>query len=271
MLAEDEGFGDITSNAVVEDGKIVSGSIVSKDDGILAGIDIIRELFEEYGVKVQFWLKDGTKISSGDVLMSFLGDARTILLLERTALNLSMRMSGVATATNRYVNLVKDYDVRVAGTRKTSPALGKFDKYALKVGGADTHRFSLDDMVLIKDNHIATCRSPLDALLKAKENVSFSKKIEIEVESLDDAIECVKNGADIVMLDNMDTNETKEVIDELNKLNIRQNSLIEVSGGITDETIVDYAKLGVDIISIGALTHASRSLNFSLNIEDSQS
>ncbi|MBR1610711.1 MAG: carboxylating.nicotinate-nucleotide diphosphorylase, partial [Methanobrevibacter sp.] len=150
-------------------------------------------------------------------------------------------------------------------------ALGKFDKYALKVGGADTHRFSLDDMVLIKDNHIATCRSPLDALLKAKENVSFSKKIEIEVESLDDAIECVKNGADIVMLDNMDTNETKEVIDELNKLNIRQNSLIEVSGGITDETIVDYAKLGVDIISIGALTHASRSLNFSLNIEDSQS
>ena len=271
MLAEDVGFGDITSNAVVEDGKIVSGSIVSKDDGILAGIDIIRELFEEYGVKVQFWLKDGTKISSGDVLMSFLGDARTILLLERTALNLSMRMSGVATATNRYVNLVKDYDVRVAGTRKTSPALGKFDKYALKVGGADTHRFSLDDMVLIKDNHIATCRSPLDALLKAKENVSFSKKIEIEVESLDDAIECVKNGADIVMLDNMDTNETKEVIDELNKLNIRQNSLIEVSGGITDETIVDYAKLGVDIISIGALTHASRSLNFSLNIEDSQS
>ena len=271
MLAEDEGFGDITSNAVVEDGKIVSGSIVSKDDGILAGIDIIRELFEEYGVKVQFWLKDGTKISSGDVLMSFLGDARTILLMERTALKLSMRMSGVATATNRYVNLVKDYDVRVAGTRKTSPALGKFDKYALKVGGADTHRFSLDDMVLIKDNHIATCRSPLDALLKAKENVSFSKKIEIEVESLDDAIECVKNGADIVMLDNMDTNETKEVIDELNKLNIRQNSLIEVSGGITDETIVDYAKLGVDIISIGALTHASRSLNFSLNIEDSQS
>ena len=271
MLAEDEGFGDITSNAVVEEGKVVTGSIVSKDEGILAGIEIIRELFEEYDVKVNFWLKDGTEISKGDILMSFLGDARTILLLERTALNLSMRMSGVATAAHHYVDLVKDYDVRVAGTRKTSPALGKFDKYALKVGGADTHRFGLDDMVLIKDNHIATCKSPLDALLKAKENTSFSKKIEIEVESLDDAIECVKNGADIVMLDNMGPTEVENVIAELEKLDIRHNSLIEVSGGITEKTIMDYAKLGVDIISIGALTHASRSLNFSLNIEDSQS
>ena len=267
MLAEDEGFGDITSDAVVEDGKIVYGSIISKDNGILAGINIIRELFEEYGIKVNFWVKDGTKITPGVVLMSFTGDARTILLLERTALNLSMRMSGVATAANHYACLVRDYDVRVAGTRKTSPAIGKFDKYALKVGGADTHRFSLDDMVLIKDNHIAVCKSPLHALLKAKENTSFSKKIEIEVETLEDAVECVKNGADIVMLDNMSSDEVKKVIDQLEKLNIRQNSLIEVSGGITDETITDYAKLGVDIISIGALTHSSVSLNFSLKIE----
>ena len=269
MLAEDEGFGDITSNAVVEEGKIVSAYIKSKDEGILAGIDVIRDLFEEFGVNVSFWLKDGTEISHGDVLISFKGDARTILLLERTALNLLMRMSGVATAANHYVGLVKDFDVRVAGTRKTSPAIGKFDKYALKVGGADPHRFSLDDMVLIKDNHIATCASPLEALLKAKANTSFSKKIEIEVESLEDAIDCVKNGADIVMLDNMNPDEVKEVLDELEELKIRQNSLIEVSGGITDETIVDYASLGVDIISIGALTHSSRSLNFSLKIEES--
>ena len=269
MLAEDEGFGDITSNAVVEEGKIVSAYIKSKDEGILAGIDVIRDLFEEFGVNVSFWLKDGTEISHGDVLISLKGDARTILLLERTALNMLMRMSGVATAANHYVGLVKDFDVRVAGTRKTSPAIGKFDKYALKVGGADPHRFSLDDMVLIKDNHIATCASPLEALLKAKANTSFSKKIEIEVESLEDAIDCVKNGADIVMLDNMNPDEVKEVLDELEELNIRHNSLIEVSGGITDETIVDYASLGVDIISIGALTHSSRSLNFSLKIEES--
>ncbi len=267
MLAEDEGFGDITSNAVVEEGKTVKAYIVSKDEGILAGNKIIRDLFEEFGIKVTFWMKDGSEISKDDLLMSMQGDARTILLLERTALNLVMRMSGVATAANHYVSLIKDSDVRVAGTRKTSPAIGKFDKYALKVGGADTHRFALDDMVLIKDNHIAACGTPLEALLKAKQNTSFSKKIEIEVESLDDAVECVKNGADIVMLDNMSPDEVKEVIGELEKLNIRQNSLIEVSGGITDETIMDYADLGVDIISIGALTHSSRSLNFSLRME----
>ena len=199
--------------------------------------------------------------------MSLEGDARTILLLERTALNLLMRMSGVASAANHYVNLVKGSNVRIAGTRKTSPAIGKFDKYALKVGGADTHRFGLDDMVLIKDNHIAACGTPLEALKKAKENTSFSKKIEIEVETLDDAIECVKNGADIVMLDNMSPDEVSEVIGELNKLNIRQNSLIEVSGGINEENILDYVNLGIDIISMGALTHATRSLDFSLKLE----
>ena len=269
MLDEDEGFGDVTSNAVVEEGKIVNAYIISKDEGILAGINIIRDLFEEYGVKVKFWLTEASKISKGDLLLAIEGDARTILLLERTALNLIMRMSGVATAANHYVNLVDNSSVRVAGTRKTSPAIGKFDKYALKVGGADTHRFSLDDMVLIKDNHIAACGTPLETLLKAKENTSFSKKIEIEVETLDDAVDCVQNGADIVMLDNMNASQVREVLDKLNELNIRQNSLIEVSGGITEDNISDYAGLGVDIISIGALTHSSRSLNFSLKIKES--
>ena len=269
MLDEDEGFGDVTSNAVVEEGKIVNAYIISKDEGILAGINIIRDLFEEYGVKVKFWLTEASKISKGDLLLAIEGDARTILLLERTALNLIMRMSGVATAANHYVNLVDNSSVRVAGTRKTSPAIGKFDKYALKVGGADTHRFSLDDMVLIKDNHIAACGTPLETLLKAKKNTRFSKKIEIEVETLDDAVDCVQNGADIVMLDNMNASQVKEVLDKLNELNIRQNSLIEVSGGITEDNISDYAGLGVDIISIGALTHSSRSLNFSLKIKES--
>ena len=271
MLEEDEGFGDITSNAVVEKDKEVNAYIISKDEGILAGMDIIREVLEEYRIKVTFWLNDGCEISKNDLIMSMKGDARTILLLERTVLNLSMRMSGVATAANYYASLVKDYDVRIAGTRKTSPAIAKFDKFALKLGGADTHRFSLDDMVLIKDNHIAVCDSPLDALLKAKENTSFSKKIEIEVETLEDAIKCVENKADIVMLDNMSGEEVKEVIDELEKLKIRQNSLIEVSGGITEDNIMDYVEYGVDIISIGALTHSSRSLNFSLKIESSES
>ena len=268
MLAEDEGFGDITSKAVVDEGKNITAYIISKDEGILAGINVACEIFEEYGVQVKFWLRDGSKISKNDLLMSVYGDARTILLLERTVLNLTMRMSGVASAASHYVELVKYYDVRVAGTRKTSPAIAKFDKYALNVGGADTHRFALDDMVLIKDNHIVACGTPLEALIRAKNNVSFSKKIEIEVETLNDAVECVKNNADIVMLDNMSPNEVNEVIIELEKLNIRQNSLIEVSGGITEDSIVDYAKLGVDIISIGALTHSSRSLNFSMKFDN---
>lgn len=269
MLEQDIGFGDITSDAVVEDDLIVNASIISKDDGILAGNDIIRDLFEKNGVNVMFYLKDGCEIKSGDLLMSLKGDAKSILRLERTALNLVMRMSGVATISNYYNNLVKDYNVKIAGTRKTSPALAKFDKIALKIGGVDTHRFKLDDMVLIKDNHIATCKNPLNALKKAQKNTSFSKKIEIEVETLNDAIECVKNKADIVMLDNMEVKLVDEVICKLNQLNIRNNSLIEVSGGINKDNVCDYAKLGVDIISIGELTHSSKSLNFSLKIEGS--
>lgn len=266
MLDEDKGFGDITSEAVIDSGKTVKAQIISKDEGILAGMDIIKEMFVSNGLYVIFNLKDGSKIAKNDLLMSLKGDARTILLLERTALNLVMRMSGVASMAKYYVDLVEGHDVIIAGTRKTSPGIGKFDKQALKIGGADTHRFSLDDMVLIKDNHIASVGTPLETLVKAKKNVSFSKKIEIEVESLEDAIACVKNGADIVMLDNMSPKEVKIVLDELTKLNIRNNSLIEVSGGITNVNILDYAKLDVDIISIGALTHSTRSLNFSLKI-----
>lgn len=267
MLEEDEGFGDVTSNALIDKDDASVGQIFSKEDGILAGIDIAREIFESRDITVIFNLNDGTEISKGDLLIHVVGNTRDILLLERTVLNLLMRMSGVATAANHYVNLVKDYDVIVAGTRKTAPAIAKFDKYALAVGGADTHRFSLDDMVLIKDNHIMAVGTPLDALKKAQNNVSFSKKIEIEVETLEDAIQCVENKADIVMLDNMDPSEVKEVLNQLNKLGIRNNSLIEVSGGINHETICEFAEAGVDIISSGALTHSTRSLNFGLDLK----
>ena len=265
MLDEDEGFGDITSNSVIDKNEEVCAYIVSKDEGILAGIDVAKELFESKHVNVVFHLNDGCEIRKGDLLMSLKGNARDILLVERTALNLLMRMSGVASAANEYARLVEGR-VIVAGTRKTQPAIGKFDKLALKIGGADTHRFSLDDMVLIKDNHIAVVGSPLKALKKAQENVSFSKKIEIEVETLEDAVLCVENKADIVMLDNMDSLKVKEVLDELEKRGIRQNSLIEISGGINKDNILDYVDLGVDIISIGGLTHSSRSLDFSLKI-----
>lgn len=268
MILEDEGFGDVTSNAVIDKDQVAVAEITSKEDGILAGVNLAKDIFDYMNIEVIFNLDEGSGITKGDLLFYIKGNASDILLAERTVLNLLMHMSGVATFANSYVEIVKDYDVIVAGTRKTAPALAKFDKMALAIGGADTHRFSLDDMILIKDNHIKAVGTPLETLKKAQKNASFSKKIEIEVESLDDAVTCVKNNADIVMLDNMSPDEVKEVLDALESLNIRQNSLIEVSGGITKNNICDYACLGVDIISVGALTHSSRSLNFSLNFAD---
>lgn len=268
MILEDEGFGDVTSNAVIDKDQVAVAEITSKEDGILAGVNLAKDIFDYMDIEVIFNLDEGSRITKGDLLFYIKGNASDILLAERTVLNLLMHMSGVATFANSYVEIVKDYDVIVAGTRKTAPALAKFDKMALAIGGADTHRFSLDDMILIKDNHIKAVGTPLETLKKAQKNASFSKKIEIEVESLDDAVACVKNNADIVMLDNMSPDEVKEVLDALESLNIRQNSLIEVSGGITKNNICDYACLGVDIISVGALTHSSRSLNFSLNFAD---
>ncbi len=266
MLKEDEGFGDITSNSIIDEDLVVKAEIISKDEGILAGAKIIKEILESKDVRVIFNLNDGSKIDEGDLLFLIEGKARTILLLERTILNLLMRMSGVATASNSYVEMLKDDNVIIAGTRKTSPGISKFDKIALEIGGADTHRFSLTDMVLIKDNHIAIAGSPLKALKKAQNNVSFSKKIEIEVETIDDAVDCVENNADIVMLDNMAPKDVEEVLKRLNDKNIRERSLIEISGGINKDNISHYANLDVDIISLGELTHSARSLNFSLNI-----
>ena len=269
MLREDEGFGDITSNALIPENKVFYAKLISKDDGILAGIEIIKEMFLEYGIEIISSKDDGDAIKKGDILLEIEGNARRILLLERTALNLLMRMSGVATVTNRIVAKVNDANpkVRVAGTRKTAPALQKFDKLAIAIGGGDPHRNALDDMVLIKDNHIAVVGSVKDALLLAKENVSFSKKIEIEVESVEDALIACENGADIVMLDNMSPEEAQSTLNSLKEKGLRENVLIEISGGITEDNILDYAPLDVDIISLGSITHQASSLNFSLDMD----
>ena len=269
MLREDEGFGDITSNALIPENKIFYAKLITKDDGILAGIEIIKEMFLEYGIEIISSKKDGDEIAKGDVLLELEGNARKILLLERTALNLLMRMSGVATITNRIVNKVHDVNpkIRVAGTRKTAPALQKFDKLAISIGGGDTHRNALDDMVLIKDNHIAVVGSVKEAIQLAKENISFSKKIEIEVESTEDAIIACENCADIVMFDNMSPQEAQDTLNALEEKDLRKDVLIEISGGITEDNILDYAPLDVDIISLGSLTHQASSLNFSLDMD----
>ncbi|ADC46469.1 nicotinate-nucleotide pyrophosphorylase NadC [Methanobrevibacter ruminantium M1] len=269
MLEEDEGFGDITSNALIPQDKVFYAKLISKDEGILAGIEIIKEIFLEYGIDILSSKNDGDEIKKGDILLEIEGNARKILLLERTALNLLMRMSGVATKTHRVVSSVKEVNdkVRVAGTRKTAPALQKYDKIAISIGGGDPHRYGLDDMVLIKDNHIAVVGSVKDALRLAKENVSFSKKIEIEVESADDAVIAAENGADIIMFDNMSPKEAQDSLDALIDNDLRNGVLIEISGGITEDNILDYAPLDVDIISLGSLTHQASSLNFSLDMD----
>ena len=249
--------------------KVLEISLQTKDDGILAGIEIIKEMFLEYGIEIISSKKDGDEIVEGDVLLELEGNARKILLLERTALNLLMRMSGVATITNRIVKKVHDVNpkIRVAGTRKTAPALQKYDKLAIAIGGGDPHRSALDDMILIKDNHIAVVGSVKKALELAKENNSFSKKIEIEVESTEDAIIACENGADIVMFDNMTPQEAQDTLNALEEKDLRKDILIEISGGITEDNILDYAPLDVDIISLGSITHQASSLNFSLDMD----
>jgi nicotinate-nucleotide pyrophosphorylase (carboxylating) len=269
MINEDLGFSDITTDALIPPLKITKAKIVSKDTGIIAGIKVVKSIFKEYDLEITLFKTDGDKISLGDIILEINGSAKDILLLERTVLNLIMRMSGIATITSKMISKVKNegLNVKIAGTRKTSSALHKFDKIAIAIGGGDTHRFRLDDMVLIKDNHIVIVGSVKKAIELAKKKCSFTKKIEIEVESTEDAIMASTSGVDIIMLDNMMPNEIKKTIDILSKKNLRKNVLIEVSGGINEDNILEFAESGVDIISLGFITHSFNSLDISLIVE----
>ena len=265
MVYHDIGFEDLTTNALIDPDIIIKAKIITREDGILSGVDMASSIFKEFSIKSTIRKFDGEYVGADDVVMDIEGNARTILTVERTVLNIIMRMSGIATIT---YNLIKKVDNRVivAGTRKTTPGLQFFEKEAIRMGGGDTHRFRLDDCVLIKDNHIAIVGNVKTAIEKAKEYVSFTKKIEIEVESTKDALEAAINGVDIVMLDNMNPNEVKNVVNALENKNLRDKILIEVSGGINPDNILDYADIGVDIISTGYITHSVRSLDMSLEI-----
>lgn len=268
MVYEDIGFEDITSSALIPKGLETEGIIIAKEDGIISGIDAVSDLFNEFKVKSSVKKQDGDKVKVNDVIMEIKGNAQTVLSLERTALNFLMRMSGIATLTFNTLQKIREVNKNIilAGTRKTTPGLQIFEKNAVKVGGGDTHRFRLDDSVLIKDNHIAIVGSIEEAVIMAQKNVSFTKKIEIEVEDEKGAIDAAKAGADIIMLDNMSPDEIEIVLSSLESKNLRNNVLIEVSGGITPENIVEYAKTSADIISTGYITHSAKSLDLSLEI-----
>ena len=268
LLAEDVGQGDATSAAVVPAGLIVEAVVMAKEAGVAAGIEEAKVLAESLGLRVKAEVADGEKIGNGQGIMKISGDARTILSAERTMLNLLSRMSGIATATRKLVEKLEKAkaSAKVAATRKTALGLGYFDKKAVMIGGGDPHRLRLDDMVLIKDNHVAIAGSVEEAVKKAKQAVSFSKKIEAEVTSVPDAVKAAKAGADIVMLDNFSTGEVREAVDALKKAGFFGKVLLEVSGGITEQNLQDYASAQVDIISMGALTHSVKALDISLEI-----
>ena len=269
FLREDTGMGDLTTEAVVPAEVRVEAHIVVNEPAVIAGLYETSILFEIVEAEFKAEVEDGAEVSAGTVIAEINGSGRAILSAERTALNILMRMSGIATITRKLVSMIRreGLDVRVAATRKTVPGLRYFDKRAVAIGGGDTHRFRLDDAILIKDNHISIVGGVDEAIRRARSAISFSKKLEVEVKTVREALEAAKAGADIIMLDNMSVGEVEEAIRSLRDEGLRDRVLIEVSGGIDEGNILEYARLKPDVISLGFLTHSVRAVDMSLEVK----
>lgn len=263
FLAEDIKSGDITSRLLER--KKITATIISRENGIVAGVSYAREIFVSKNCKVTVHRRDGQTVIPNQKILTITGDTYSILSRERTALNLMSRMSGIATQTSAYAKKIHAANPRVGlySTRKTAPGLRIFDKDAVEIGGGHKHRMSLDQMVMIKDNHIAASDSFLGLIRRAKQK---HKRIEVEVENLNDAIIAANEGVEIIMLDNMSPQIIKKVISELKRLNLRNKVRIEASGGINHSNVAQYARSGVDMISIGRLTSSVAGLDLSLEI-----
>ncbi len=271
FLNEDIGTGDITSNVLIPEGTNSKGTIICKSDGrsiIVSGLSEAKIIFNICSCEATLLVEDGAKIVKGTDVLSVEGSARSILKGERTALNLLMRMSGISTRTNQFIEKLGELSktVRISSTRKTVPGLRYFDKKAVVIGGGISHRVRLDQLILIKDNHIAVVGSVKKAIEKARSVYGDKRKIECEVIDFSGIVEAIKSGADIVMLDNFKPEEVKESLDKIRKLGLRDNIIIEISGGINLDNIYDYAIAKPDVISIGSLTHSVQSIDFSLEI-----
>jgi len=265
FLEEDVRSGDVTTDLLVSD---VNGKadIICESDAVTAGLEEAAFLFTDNGIKCELHVKDGTRIGKGTVVMTLSGPLKKIITVERTALNLMMRMSGISTATDDVLNVCRkvNEDIKISGTRKTAPGLRYFDKKAIALGGGDPHRYGLDDAVLVKDNHIKAAGG-MENVIRSLKSVPFTKKIEVEVENINDAV--IATGcADIIMIDNVSPSKTREIAEAVKK---KGDIVIEVSGNITKENVTDYAKLVglVDIISMGSLTHSVHAIHFSLNVK----
>ncbi|MCF2612523.1 MULTISPECIES: carboxylating nicotinate-nucleotide diphosphorylase [Fusobacterium] len=260
-LREDISSEDITTNSVMREAKLGTVKLICKQDGVIAGLDVFQRTFELLDEKTQVkrYFKDGDEVKKGDHLADVTGDIRVLLSGERVALNYLQRMSGIATYTRNVVKLLGDSKVRLLDTRKTTPNMRIFEKYAVKMGGGYNHRYNLSDGILLKDNHIDAAGGVKEAIKMAKDYAPFVRKIEVEVENLDMLREALEAGADIIMLDNM----TPEMMKEAVKI-VDGRAKTECSGNITKENIEKVIDTGVDYISSGALTHSAPILDISL-------
>ncbi|MFX0035327.1 MAG: carboxylating nicotinate-nucleotide diphosphorylase [Candidatus Hermodarchaeota archaeon] len=270
FLQEDCRYIDISSKIIPENAKS-SAKIYAKSTGYVSGLKELQILYEILNVSCSLKKKDGEEVKNGDIIIELTGNARDILLGERTGLNLITHMSAITTTSRKFVKIIKDSGkkVKIACTRKTNPGIRIFEKRAAELGLADVHRFSLDDMILLKDTHLRYYKGDIANLLNdTKNKSSFTKKIEIEIENVEDILIAAKNGADIVMLDNMSPDQVEDAINLLKKNNLRDKVIVEVSGGITQENIVDYLLSEPDIISSSLLTQfPSERVDFSLRFD----
>ncbi|WP_195340499.1 carboxylating nicotinate-nucleotide diphosphorylase [Fusobacterium sp. 1001295B_180824_G3] len=260
-LKEDITSEDISTNAIYKNNRLAEISLYSKEDGILAGLDVFKRVFELLDSSVKFteYKKDGDKVLNKDLILKIKADVKVILSSERVALNYLQRMSGIATYTRKMIEVLDDENILLLDTRKTIPNMRIFEKYAVKVGGGHNHRYNLSDAIMLKDNHINAAGSITEAIKLAREYSPFIKKIEIEVEDLKGVEEAVKAGVDIIMLDNMDIETIKKAIKIIN-----EKAIIECSGNIDITNINRYKGLKIDYISSGAITHSAKILDLSL-------
>ena len=260
-LKEDITSEDITTNSVMPEYKLGEVDLICKEDGVIAGLEVFKRVFTllDENTEVTFNCKDGDRVTKGQKLGIVKGDIRVLLSGERTALNYLQRMSGIATYTRKIADLLEGSKTKLLDTRKTTPNMRVFEKYAVKVGGGHNHRYNLSDAILLKDNHIGAAGGVKEAVKMAKEYASFVCKVEVEVENLDMLKEALEAGADIIMLDNMNVEDMKEAV------RLTQGKAVtECSGNVTKENVARLVDIGVDYISSGALTHSSPILDLSL-------
>ena len=263
-LEEDMPYGDVTTDNLIPEDDVTEAKFIAKAEGVIAGMPVAARVFEliDNRISVEIFKNDGDKVEKGDIIAILRGPTASILKGERTALNLMQRLSGIATRTNVFTELVKDYDVSVADTRKTTPGLRYLEKYAVRCGGGRNHRYSLSDAVMLKDNHIAAGGGILSAVAKVRANIPHTVKIEVEVEDMEMVRQAVESGADIIMLDNMNEAAMAEAVKYIDG-----RALVEASGDVTEERIRAIAETGVDIISIGRITHSVKALDISLRFK----